>query len=154
MKPSIRSSLFLADQDMPFETLVHPPAYTSVRLAKRLHISGRLVAKSVLLVCPGGYYLAVLPATLRVDFKAIGQNLGNPVRLARDDEIADLFNDCEQGTLSPFGRLYGISTLLDDSFAPAAQLVFGVQRHSLTIRMRCQDFERVEQPRRFRFAVN
>lgn len=152
MKPAIRSSLFLADREVHFETVVHPPAYTAQRLAKHLHVSGRQVAKSVLLVAPGGYYLAVLPATHQVDFAAVGQALGLPVRLARREEIADRFNDCEQGTMSPFGGLYGLSTLLDDSFASDSHLIFEVQRHSLAIRMRCQDFERVERPRRFRFA--
>jgi Ala-tRNA(Pro) deacylase len=153
MKPAIRSSLFLDDQEVHFETVIHPPAYTAQRLAKHLHVSGRQVAKSVLLVCPGGYYVAVLPATHRIDFAAVGQALGRPARLARDEEIAGLFNDCEHGTLSPFGGLYGISTLLDDSFAPGSQMVFEAQRHSLAIRMRCQDFERVERPRRFKFAT-
>jgi Ala-tRNA(Pro) deacylase len=153
MKPAIRSSLFLADQEVHFEALIHPPAYTAQRLAKQLRVCGRQVAKSVLLVCPGGYYLAVLPATHRVDFAAIGRTLGTPVRLAREEEIAGLFNDCEHGTLSPFGGLYGISTLMDDSFPAGGQLVFEAQRRSLAIRMRCHDFERVERPRRFRFAV-
>ena len=148
MKPAIRSSLFLSDHEVPFETVVHPPAYTASRLAKYLRMPGRQVAKSVLLACPGGFYLAVVPATCRVDFAAVGRAVGVPVRLARDDEIVDRFNDCERGTLSPFGRLYGMSTLLDNSFAPDSLLVFEAQRHSLAIRMLCQDFERIEKPRR------
>ena len=152
MTSAIRSSLFLADQEVRFETVIHPPAYTAQRLAKHLHVSGRRVAKSVLLVCPSGYYLAVLPATHIVDMTAIGKAVGTPVRLARADEVADLFNDCERGTLAPFGRLYGVTTLLDDSFAPSTELVFEAQRHSLAIRMNCRDFERVERPRRLRFA--
>ncbi len=153
MKFGIRVSQFLDDQDVHFEMILCPPAYTAQKLAKHLRISGRKVAKSVLLVGPGGYYLAVLPATHHVDLGAVGSVLGMPVRLARDDELAELFNDCERGTLAPFGRLYGLSTLLDESIAPISCFYFEAQRHSLAIRMRCQDFERVEKPRRFRFAT-
>lgn len=152
MKANIRVSQFLDDQRIHFETLIHPPAYTAQKLAHRLEVSGRNVAKSVLLVAPSGYYLAVLPATHQVDLAQVAQVLGTPVRLAQQDEIAELFNDCEHGTMSPFGRLYGLSTLLDESIAVGHHMIFEAQRHSLSIRMRCQDFERVEQPRRFRFA--
>jgi len=153
MKPAIRVSQFLDDQHIHFEAMVHPPAYCAQRLAKHLHIPGRQVAKSVVLVGPKQYYLAVLPATHQVDLAAVARVLGVAVRLADEDEIAELFNDCERGSLTPFGRLYGLCTLLDDSFAPSSQLIFEVQRHYLAIRMRCQDFEMVEQPRRFSFAV-
>ena len=141
MKSTIRLSQFLGDQDVHFEMILCPPAYTAQNLAKHLHIPGRKVAKSVLLVGPGGYYLAVLPATHHVDLEAVAGVLGIPVRLARDEEIAELFNDCERGTLAPFGRLYGLSTILDESIVSTSCFFFEAQRHSLAIRMRCQDFK-------------
>jgi Ala-tRNA(Pro) deacylase len=143
---------FLAAQQVPFETLVHPPAFTSQKRARFLHISGREVAKCVLLAGPSGYLLAVLPATRHVDTELMSRELGGPVRLAEDRECARVFPDCEWGAVPPFGRLYGLVTLLDDDVEPDALIVFEANTHAEAIRMRCRDFEHLERPRRLRFA--
>lgn len=144
---------FLTDSHVPYETMVHPPVFTAQRRAHLLHIPGRRVMKAVLLASQTGYYLAVLPASHRVDLAAVSIHLGMNVRLACESEIAETFTDCERGVLVPFGRLYGIKSLLDAAIEPDAWIVFEGQRHFLTIRMRCRDFETLEKPDRFLFAT-
>jgi hypothetical protein len=51
-----------------------------------------------------------------------------------------------------FGGLYGLLTLLEESVAPDAVLVMETHTHVEAIRLRCQDFERLERPRRLAFA--
>jgi Ala-tRNA(Pro) deacylase len=148
----MRVPLFLTDQQIPFDTLIHPPAFTAQRRAKYLRVPGRQLAKSVLLAGANGYRLAVLPATHRVDTERVARELGEQFRLATDQEIADVFRDCEWGALAPFGTLYGLSTILDEALDPDALMVFEAQTHAVAIRMRCRDFENLEKPRRFRFA--
>jgi Ala-tRNA(Pro) deacylase len=148
----MRLPQFLSDQCVAFETMVHPPAYTAQKRAKYLHVPGRLLAKSVLLTGPTGQFLAVLPATHHVDLEAVARGVGAKVRLADCDEIADIFRDCEWGVLAPFGTLYGITTLLDEALDPEAWIIFEAHLHGIAIRMRCQDFERLERPRRLAFA--
>jgi Ala-tRNA(Pro) deacylase len=74
------------------------------------------------------------------------------VRLASEEQMGELFLDCERGALSPFGRLYGLTTLLDQAIPLDAQIVFQAQQHALAIRMACRDFVRLEQPLRFPFC--
>jgi Ala-tRNA(Pro) deacylase len=143
---------FLAAHRVAFETLVHPPAFTSQKRAKFLHVPGRQVAKSVLLAGPEGYFLAVLSATKHVDTARLARTFDGPVRLADDREIAQVFRDCEWGVVPPFGTLYGLPTLLDEGLEADALIVFEVNTHAEAIRMRCRDFERLEQPVRLRFA--
>src|ERR1043166_7326490 len=112
-QPTMRVSQFLADQHVAFEEMVHAPAYTSQRLARSLHISGRRVMKSVLLKGPRGYFVAVLPAPQRIDTVRLSVIFAGPVRLATIDEINAHFPDCEFGGLMPFGRLYGLTTILE-----------------------------------------
>jgi Ala-tRNA(Pro) deacylase len=142
----------LAAQRIDFEPLPHPPAYTAQKLAKYLHVSGHQVAKSVLLRGPAGYLLAVLPATHQIDTEALARELGGPVRLASDREMAEVFRDCEWGVAPPFGTLYGLPTLLDESIPPEAAMVFEAHTCVQAVRLRCRDFERLERPRRLRFA--
>src|SRR5688500_5364458 len=105
----MRVPQFLLDRQIDFETMLHPPSFTAQKLAKFLHISGRRVAKSVLLVGGKDYCLAVLPAALRVDLRAVSLSLDRSVRLATEDELAARFCDCEYGAGTPFGHLYGMT---------------------------------------------
>jgi Ala-tRNA(Pro) deacylase len=148
----MRINAFLADQKVPFEALAHPPAYSAQKRAKYLHVSGSRVAKSVLLHGPAGFFLAVLPATHQVDTDRLDRELAGPVRLATAAELADVFRDCEWGVVPPFGALYGMPTVLDDSLPADAVLVFECHTHVDAVRLRCADFERLEQARRLPFT--
>jgi Ala-tRNA(Pro) deacylase len=148
----MRVAEFLVEQRVPFETLLHPPAFTAQKRARFLRLPGREVAKVVLLRGPDGYVLAVLPATHHVDCERVAQALGGPVRLAEDDELARVFRDCEWGVVPPFGTLYGLPVLLDESIAPETLMVFETTTHAEAVRMLCRDFERLERPRRLPLA--
>ncbi len=143
---------FLADQQVAFEEMLHPPAFTAQKRAKFLHIPGRLVVKSVVLITSDRPVLAVLPAIQRVDLRLVVLALKTEVRLASESEVIELFRDCERGALTPFGRLYGLTTILEDALAPDTLIVFEAQGHGIAIRMLCRDYELLEQPRRLAFA--
>lgn len=148
----MRIAAFLNQQQVIFESLPHAPAYSAHQRAKHLNLPGAQVAKAVLLRGSSAFLLAVLPATHQVDADQLGGDLGEPVRLATDDEIADCFPDCERGVVPPFGRLYGLATLLDESIPPDSWLVFDAHTTVEAIRLPCADFERLERPRRLQFA--
>jgi Ala-tRNA(Pro) deacylase len=148
----MRIASFLADQEVVCEVLLHAPAYTAQKRAKYLHVPGDRVAKSVLLRGPGGFVLAVLPATHQIDLRRLEDALGGPVRLATAAELAETFLGCEWGVAPPFGALYGLPTLLDESIPPDAWMVFDTDARAEAVRLRCADYERLERPRRLRFA--
>ncbi len=148
----MRVPQFLADHQVHFEELYLAPAFSATQRAKHLHVSGRQVAKCVLLIAPSGPLLAVLPATHHIDFRLLADQLGEDVRLARDEELADAFPDCEWGVALPFGVVYGLRTVLDDAIHPEDLIVFEGNTHVEAVRLRCSDFERLELPRRLRFG--
>ena len=143
----------LAERQVHFETNVHPPAFTAQKRARFLHLPGAQVAKCVLLIGSAGRFLAVLPATKHIDMERLVHLLGGPVRVADSEEVADTFPDCEWGVVAPFGTLYGIPTLIDESLSPDSPIVLEISTHAEAIRMRCRDFEQLEQPRRLRFTM-
>lgn len=143
---------FLAEQQVAFESLLHPPAFTAQKRAKYLHVPGSRVAKSVLLAGPHGPFLAVLPATRLVDTEALARELAGPVRLATAGEVAEVFRDCEWGAVPPFGSLYGLPTVLDEELRPEELILFEGHFHMQAVRLLCRDFERLERPRRLNFA--
>src|SRR5262245_17838362 len=135
-----------------FETVLHPPAFTAQKRAHFLHIPGRQVIKCVLLASGRGFILTILRAIDHVDLDLLSKYLGAPVRLANEDDLAERFCDCERGAVTPFGSLYGLWTLLEDSIPPEDLILFEAQQHSVAIRMKCRDFEMLEKPTRCRFA--
>ena len=143
---------YLVEQRIDFENLLHPPAFTAQKRAKYLSVPGKQVAKCVLLIGPTGYLLAVLPSTHQVDTRALADQLGGPVRLASDREIARAFPDCQWGVVPPFGGRYGIATLLESTIEPDSLIVLETHSQFEAVRLRCRDFERLEKPRRLRFA--
>jgi Ala-tRNA(Pro) deacylase len=144
----MRLDELLSNRQVPFEHLHHRPSYTANRTAQALHVSGKDVAKTVVLRADGRYVLAVLPATHRVDLEQLRQDLGaEEVEMATEAEMDRLFPDCERGAVPPFGSLYHLETLVDESLRADEQIVFGGQNHEDAIRMRYRDYEALEHPR-------
>jgi Ala-tRNA(Pro) deacylase len=148
----MRVADFLSAEHITFETLLHAPAYTAQHRAKYLGVSGKQVAKAVLLKGPEGYLLAVLPAPKRIDTASLSVALGGQVAIASAKEVAVVFRDCEWGVVGPFGRLYGIPSVLDSAIAPDDMMIFESDTHAEAIRIRCRDYESLERPTRLSFA--
>ncbi len=145
---------FLSSRRIPFERLHHRPAYTAQRVAQVLHVPGKEVAKAVLVRTDSGHVLAVLPATRQVDLQRVRDCLGDQrAELASEAEMERLFPDCEQGALPPFGSLYQLPTLVDESLAEDEEIVFEAQSHEEAIRMAYRDYDALEHPRKGRFAA-
>jgi len=140
---------FLADRQVHFDVLEHEATFDSQHLAQAVHVSGRRVAKTVLLRTDHGYRyaVAIVPATHLIDLDAVSRILGGAnVELATEYEISQRCPDCEMGALPPFGSMYGLETLLDESLQDAQQLVFEGNTHHEAIRMAGEDFIRLESP--------
>jgi Ala-tRNA(Pro) deacylase len=143
----------LSSRQIPFERLHHRPAYAANRVAQVLHVPGKEMAKSVLLRAANEYILAVLPATHRVDREQLRQKLGEgPLEFASENDMDRLFPDCEPGAIPPFGSLYQMRTLVDESLTEDRRIVFEAQNHEEAISMAYQDYESLEHPVKARFA--
>ncbi len=66
--------------------------------------------------------------------------------------LARLFPDCERGAIPPFGSVYHLPTLVDESLAEDEQIVFEAHNHEEAIRMAYRDYEALEHPRKGHFA--
>jgi Ala-tRNA(Pro) deacylase len=140
---------YLLERRVPFDVLRHEDTFDSQHLAEAVHVSGRQVAKTVLLRMDHGYHyaVAILPATHLIDLEAVAQLLGGArMELATEYEIAQRCPDCETGVLPPFGSIYGLETVLDESLRSAEQIVFEANSHQEAIRMAGDDFMKLENP--------
>jgi Ala-tRNA(Pro) deacylase len=130
-----------------FEVVPHREVYTAQERAATCQISGRRLAKVVVVRDEDWFSLAVIPAPAHLNLPQLRTLTGRPrLRLAREDEFARLFPDCDTGAMPPFGRLYGLGVFLDSSLADEPELVFEAGTHREEIRMPMGDYLRVEHP--------
>jgi Ala-tRNA(Pro) deacylase len=137
----------LVREDARFEVLPHREVYTAQERAAACQITGRRLAKVVVVRDEDWFSLAVIPAPAHLNLPQLRTQTGRPrLRLAREDEFARLFPDCDTGAMPPFGRLYGLGVFLDSSLADEPELVFEGGTHGEEIRMPMADYLRVEHP--------
>jgi Ala-tRNA(Pro) deacylase len=148
---------YLEEQGCWHEELAHEPSFSAQRLAQRLHVPGRAVAKTVLLRVfvdhQRHFVVAVLPATKQIDLRQAGSVAGGTAELATEFEIAEHCPDCDFGVLPPFGSWYDMKTIVDSSLADDDEIWFEGNTHNEAVRMKFNDFQRIERPQIASFAV-
>ena len=138
---------FLRQANVAYTVFPHLPAYTAQEDAAVTHIPGRDWAKAVICFADNEPIQAVVPADLVVNLDRLAALAGaGTMRLAREDELAWLFPDCERGAMPPLGPLYKQRVFVDDRLAAERQIVFNAGTHADAVRMRYEDFAAITRP--------
>ena len=152
MSISTRLKGFLDENQIPYSVMTHPRAFTAQGAAAIMQISGKELAKTVVLRAGEEMILAVLPAPNHVRLDKLAAEVGKSVWLASEQEFSSLFSDCELGAMPPFGSLYNVPVYVDESLAADEEIVFNAGTHRDAIRMRYDDFVRLAKPKVCSFA--
>lgn len=132
---------------MPFEVHQHAPVFDAQHLAQECRAPGQNVVKPVLVCLGATYVLCVVPAHRRVDLDKVARAMNaESARLASENELGHIFRDAELGAEPPFGKPYGLPTLMDRTLRDNEYVVFQAGTHTLSIRMLRADYERVAEP--------
>ena len=143
-----RLTEFLDHEHVSYITLTHSPAFTAQEIAASAHVSGKELAKTVVVHLDGRMALAVAPADQRIALPQLGKVAGGAnARFASEDEFKDLFPDCEVGAMPPFGNLYGMDVYMAESLVEDQEIAFNAGSHTELIRMPLHDFERLVKPK-------
>ncbi len=142
-----RLASYFVDNDVAFETMRHHTAYTAQEVAAEQKVSGRQLAKVVMVKANGALAMLVLPADHRINFDRLERILGcEEVSLAKEEEFRDLFPDCDTGAMPPFGNLYEIPVYVDRSLTRDKEIVFNSGTHEETMKVRYDDYARLAHP--------
>jgi Ala-tRNA(Pro) deacylase len=68
------------------------------------------------------------------------------VHLASEEDLQQIFPDCEVGAMPPFGNLYALPVYADKSLADDNVIVFNACSHTRSIRLKMYDFLRLVKP--------
>lgn len=132
---------YLDQSGIAYETVDHPFSASSQQTAEAAHVSGRRLAKGVLLRDDAGYLLAVLPAPLHVDIAVLSDLLNRDLGLVGEEEVAELFPDCDVGAIPPVGKPYRLKVALDASLCDEPDIYFEAGDHVELVRVGGTDFQ-------------
>jgi len=145
---------YLDSHNVLYTVITHSPAYTAQGIAGLTHISGKELAKTVMVKMDGKLVMAVLPANYHVDLAALKRALkAKAVEVASEEDFKDRFCDCETGAMPPFGNLFGLPMFVDENLAKDKEIAFNAGTHRELIRMGWDDFKRLAEPMILRFAA-
>lgn len=145
--PAQRLKSFLDQEHVRYVSLQHSPAYTAQEVAESVHVSGREMAKTVILMVNGQMAMAVLPANRKILLHDLADELGAAeVRFATEEEFKARFPDCETGAMPPFGNLYGLPVYVAPGLEFGGEITFNAGTHTEVIRMAYRDFDRLVHP--------
>jgi len=137
----------LDEAKVSYEVYTHPLAYTAQEIAKKQHVSGKELAKIVMLEVDDKLVMGVLPGSLKVHLNTARASLGaSTVRLATEDEFTSRFPECEIGAMPPFGNLFGLNVVVDPALEIDEYIYFNAGNHVQTVRMKYKDFAELVKP--------
>jgi Ala-tRNA(Pro) deacylase len=126
---------------------MHRSADTALDTASAEKMPPHEFAKVVVYFCETGFGMAVVPADRLVDLCEVGYLLGvSYIRFAREDEMPDLFPDCELGAMPPFGDIFRLPVVADAELAKNKSIVFNIGTHQDAARMSFEDYKALVNP--------
>jgi len=144
----------LKKKNINYKTIKHTEAFTAQEIAATTHTPGKEMAKVVIINGDDKYFMAVLPASYRIDTEKLKNVLKvKKLRLSTEEEFEKLFPDCEIGAMPPFGNLYDIPVYVDKTLSEDENIVFLAGNHKVSMRMAYKDFAEIVKPNTEEFAV-
>jgi Ala-tRNA(Pro) deacylase len=145
--PLNKVKAFLDIHGTKYVVTSHSRAFTAQGIAAIAHVSGRELAKTVIVKLDGDLAMVVLPAPYQVDLDRLRRRTGvRTAELATEREFKQHFPDCETGAMPPFGNLYGVPVYVDETLSEDREIAFNAGSHYELIKMTYADFERLVKP--------
>jgi len=121
----------------------HADAVTAQDLAQAEHVTGRRVAKPVIVRLDGKMAMAVVSAVQRVNMGALEEATGASAELVPEQDFAGRFQPCEVGAEPPLG-LFGLPIFVDEALTHEKTLVMPGGTHQQSIELETHEWLRCE----------
>lgn len=134
--------------DVRHDVITFPRAFTAQQVAHNAHVTGKRLAKVLVLRDDVGKdFMVVLPASRHFDTNAVREVTGRVgTRLENEAELQRLFPDCELGSMPPFGNLYGLPMYVDRCLSREPDLYFEAGNHHELVHLHWPDYAKLAHP--------
>ena len=133
---------YLKQRGSDYTLLGHPHSESSMETAESAKVPGDALAKGVVLKDADGVLLAVVPSDYHIELDTLNTQLGRDLEFVAEDELRDLFPDCELGAVPAIGAAYSLPTLWDPDSSLGQQdyLYFEAGNHTDLVRVSSAHF--------------
>jgi Ala-tRNA(Pro) deacylase len=136
----------LREHHSGYQHRAHRRAVSAQRLAAVEHVTGRRIAKPIIVDLAGQLAIAVVPASRRVNLAALEEATGAPARMVPEAQFTTLFQGCEPGAEPPLG-MFGLPIYVDAELAHEPTLVMRGGTHEDAIEVETRAWMRCENAR-------
>lgn len=150
----------LQENNCWFQTFEHAPVRTSEDAAKlRPGFSLHQGAKALIIRTKGPqkekrFVMLVFPADLKFDAKKVKSILGiKDLSFATEEEVSSVTCGIQAGGVPPFGNLFKLDVLADESLFANEKIIFNAGDRSFSVAMKSEDYQKLVGPQVARFAV-
>jgi Ala-tRNA(Pro) deacylase len=133
----------LSRQGLEYDVVTHPPTSHSQQTAESAHIPGDKLAKGVVVGDAEGPMLAVIPASRSLDVDRLNELLGRHLALMPEQELSQLFADCELGAVPATGTAYDLPTIADAQLLHEDEVWFEAGDHRTLLHLSGDAFRRL-----------
>src|SRR4029077_18576269 len=126
----------------------HLVAYTAQGVAALTHMSGKELAKTVIVSIDKALAMALVPGSLHIDLSQLRSAASvENIAVASEEEFKERLLDCETGAMPAFGNLYNMPVFAGESLARDKEIVFNAGSHRELVRVAWEDFVRLVEPK-------
>jgi putative nucleotidyltransferase with HDIG domain len=143
MSHSNNIEIYLEQQDVSYEVILHQQAATLEGAAKAAGVDLHQVVRGVILNDYAGKMMLVLPADHLIDFSALKTRFGRVLELASIDEVVDLFPDCNEEIVPPLAVHYGLQAAIDNKIQEMDEVYFQAGELDYLLRISGDDFRKL-----------
>ncbi len=143
MSIALTVAQYLNDQHVAFDVVTHADTASARASARASHVPDERLAKAVVVRDHHGFWLAVVPASSRIELSKLSDLLNEPLDLANEEQIETLFSDCLPGAVPPLGAAYGLKTVIDDSLDGQPDIYFEGGDHKNLVRVSGASFRKL-----------
>lgn len=136
-----------------YETFEHAPVKTSeeaskIRIGYQLNQGAKALIVRVKIPNRGkSFYMLVMPGDKRLDNDKLKTFLGaKDLRFATVEEVSELIDGVQVGGVPPFGNLFGLKVIVDNSLFENEKIVFNAGDRSYSIAMKSEDYKKIVEP--------
>ncbi len=141
MTISTRLDSYLTDHNIPYQVIEHEHSASSIGSAILAQIPLNQIAKAVILKDHEDRKLmAVLPAKNKISISAINDNLMGNYKLLKEQEVYQMFKDCEHGAVPPVGDAFNMHMICDEMLDTLDYVYIEAGDHRNLLRIKHEDY--------------
>ena len=141
-----RIEQLLTGESVPFVVTRHDPVFTSEEAARVRGVNLSSGAKALICKSDDQFIMFVMSADRKLDSKRFRKENGvRKIRFATREEVMEK-TGLTPGSIPPFGGLFSLPTMCDESLLNEPTINFNAGDHTISVSMKFADYRKVESP--------